>query len=524
MPGSPTPGLPVPVPEFGPFDPLSDDAHEAYIVGDCAAAVRMARTFRRVTEPAGDVVTTRYLYFTEIAALTELGRPLEALGVAADLVATLDDDEPVWRAKTLARMAEAHLRLNQPADAVAALAEAHWLLPSIPAGSYGRLSASMAVAFALRTAELLERADEVLAGVDARGDRLVEALVAREATMLSAYWGAVLRIIDRHEESRAHLRRTQERALRYRTCAHAAGRPEMVAQAEVLEAYALLHLDEPALAAARARHARTWMEARPELAETDVLQYVLGVTAGLEGRHEEAQAHLTTMVADAERFGRPLWPSLGRAALADLDRQQHGESAGARLWAEVARAALRTHWAERESRFAYLRDQGHIRDLRALTESFGQTILEDPLTGLGNRRMLAHAVQAGEHESVVFVDLDDFKAVNDLHSHAVGDAVLRAVAEILRHESRSGDLLLRYGGDEFLVLPAGGPDAAAAVARRIHAAVLEHPWSELAAGLSVTVSIGIGHGEQADDLLHSADTALLRAKRAGRNRVVEAAS
>ncbi|HEY3437282.1 MAG TPA: GGDEF domain-containing protein, partial [Actinotalea sp.] len=153
-------------------------------------------------------------------------------------------------------------------------------------------------------------------------------------------------------------------------------------------------------------------------------------------------------------------------------------------------------------------------------DRIGEAMLQDPLTGLGNRRRLDLALGDAEPESAVFIDVDDFKAVNDAYSHAVGDEVLRGVAEVLRSASREGDVVVRYGGDEFVILPQGGPDAALAVADRVHRAMSERRWEQISPGLAVTVSIGVGRTNPAHGAMAAADDALIAAKRAGRDRVV----
>ncbi len=151
----------------------------------------------------------------------------------------------------------------------------------------------------------------------------------------------------------------------------------------------------------------------------------------------------------------------------------------------------------------------------------GQAALLDPLTGLGNRHVMTSTVdRAGDEQSVVFVDIDDFKQVNDRYSHAVGDEVLRRIAVILRTHCRADDVPVRYGGDEFVILVFGGEVAAEGVAARLHDAVRTAPWWQVARGLKVTVSVGVGHATAAHGAMAAADNALHVAKNAGRDRVV----
>jgi diguanylate cyclase (GGDEF)-like protein len=161
----------------------------------------------------------------------------------------------------------------------------------------------------------------------------------------------------------------------------------------------------------------------------------------------------------------------------------------------------------------------------------------DPLTGLPNRRYLfeflgqelGRARRYGEPLSVMILDIDHFKRVNDTHGHQIGDLVLEAMAETLMRHKRDADLIARYGGEEFvMVMPKTGAEGAAALAERLRrgAEELAIPLEEQAIG--VTVSIGTatsgpeGGELAADRLIGIADQALYRAKNEGRNRVVSA--
>ncbi|MFP4615337.1 MAG: diguanylate cyclase [Thiohalorhabdus sp.] len=156
----------------------------------------------------------------------------------------------------------------------------------------------------------------------------------------------------------------------------------------------------------------------------------------------------------------------------------------------------------------------------------------DPLTGLFNRRALfrqgeaelARARRHGSPVSLLLLDIDRFKRINDHWGHRVGDAVLHHLGSILERESRAEDLLGRYGGEEFVVLAMGADtEGATALAERIRRAVVESPAPTSEGDLPYSVSIGVGTGwaeEPLEDLLHRADEALLQAKEAGRDRVV----
>lgn len=157
----------------------------------------------------------------------------------------------------------------------------------------------------------------------------------------------------------------------------------------------------------------------------------------------------------------------------------------------------------------------------------------DYLTGILNRRAFATAGnlrlrgarEKDESLAVILFDIDHFKSVNDCYGHDAGDQVLIRIAEVVRATLRDGEILARYGGEEFVVMPSYcGLEAARALAERLRVAIEQEPLT-LSDGyiLRVTASFGVAvaHGPHAalDDLFHSADLALYRAKSQGRNRV-----
>jgi len=160
--------------------------------------------------------------------------------------------------------------------------------------------------------------------------------------------------------------------------------------------------------------------------------------------------------------------------------------------------------------------------------------LVDGLTGLANRRaatdaLHAEAARAQRLEtplSVVLADLDEFKDVNDVHGHAVGDEVLRVFAEVLRETLRESDVASRWGGEEFLLLlPGADEEGAAQLADRVRRGLAARNIPGVP-GLRVTASFGVAEyaGEtNTEQLVAAADSALYRAKRAGKDRVEPAA-
>lgn len=181
-----------------------------------------------------------------------------------------------------------------------------------------------------------------------------------------------------------------------------------------------------------------------------------------------------------------------------------------------------------------------ISDRKAREQRLEHRALHDPLTGLPNRsrlldglsRAVAVAGPPSSGVAALFIDLDDFKALNDRRGHATGDALLRQIADRLRDAVRPGDTVARYGGDEFVVIVEQLTDTAQAVevAERIRSVLLEPVVVE---GESVTIGASIGiaatwgrrdDGDPAtpEDLLRTADAAMYQAKRTGRGQVVVA--
>ncbi len=158
----------------------------------------------------------------------------------------------------------------------------------------------------------------------------------------------------------------------------------------------------------------------------------------------------------------------------------------------------------------------------------------DSLTGVLSRQALLEGLDAAlaapggtaGDVAAIFIDLDHFKAINDGYGHAAGDRVLRALCGRIAPLLPVADALGRYGGEEFVaILPATTASAAARIAETVRHAVADAPFPGPAGvPLQLTISVGVATtrpgGEDRRDLLHRADTALYRAKRAGRDRVV----
>lgn len=174
--------------------------------------------------------------------------------------------------------------------------------------------------------------------------------------------------------------------------------------------------------------------------------------------------------------------------------------------------------------------QARLVEIEELQTKLREQVIRDPLTGLFNRRYLevtlerelANAQRDGTPISLAIMDIDHFKEFNDTYGHKAGDLMLQALAEMLRKQTRSGDVPCRYGGEEFLVvLPNASLEAARERAeqwRGSFEALRVYSGHEL---LQTTLSFGIAaypqHGQSGDEVIQAADKALYAAKAAGRN-------
>lgn len=268
------------------------------------------------------------------------------------------------------------------------------------------------------------------------------------------------------------------------------------------------------------------------------------------GRAEEARTLLEQHLAAARRSGNRLLAQLLHEALAGVFERQE-DAAGAlphlrealRLHRELHAEhqerqvrALEVHHrtllAQREAAAALARNAelgAAVERLAQLHQQAEQRSLTDELTGSYNRRFLITtgselAAQASPARplALAVIDLDHFKRVNDTHGHDCGDALLREFAELLRRSVRTGDFVVRSGGEEFVALfPATQPQEAAAVMQRMRAMLTGHRWQSLPLGERLTFTAGVAActDGQLLDTVRRADKLLYQGKAAGRDRV-----
>jgi diguanylate cyclase (GGDEF)-like protein len=282
-------------------------------------------------------------------------------------------------------------------------------------------------------------------------------------------------------------------------------------------------------------------ERAPAMVKRDVL-IDLGRVAQAQGDHAAARDCALRAAALNLRGGKGLRHArdlLQASLLAEL----MGDALAAlalhkRYHARVVRneqAAFDARLAELTATVASQSMRLEISDLQARNAGLSSTFkhlhdmaLTDALTGVFNRRGLEEGFAKlrgdGQPMMLAMLDLDHFKAVNDMHSHGVGDDVLRQVGRLITEALRDRDLLGRYGGEEFTaLLLETSLSEAKAVAERLRARVQAHGWQAMADGLVVTLSIGlvaVRPGEPFALAVARADALLYQAKAQGRNCVI----
>ncbi len=212
--------------------------------------------------------------------------------------------------------------------------------------------------------------------------------------------------------------------------------------------------------------------------------------------------------------------------------------------ASVSAAPIADRYGGGASLILYVRDRTREEELRrelaSRNERLGELVLRlneaarrDPLTNLLHRaaglelaeERFLEARASDRPFGVVIFDCDRFKGINDVYGHLVGDEVLRLLARVLTEECRKGDIVARFGGEEFIVfLPGADCRAAAAFAERVRRRVERHRWQVGGVQLRFTISGGVASvpdcAATLTEAIHVADMRLLAAKRAGRNRVI----
>lgn len=507
-----------------PRDRLTESEESALRAQACADAERLAVEIQdssQVTaaEIEASVLDADQRGWPEVARACLL---LEVLRAERDprevLIAAIErlldratrDGDPAMVALALARRSEVRTTSGDPAQFVAAsddLARATVLLEAAsgPPRTRARAHVNCGVAYGHRNLWELEDEQYRLAEVALSGEELGEIglVILFNRAEVQLEWACAQRELGATEEAceRARLAAAVMRA------ADGEGLPdgwrlELRVGAQLLDAIASgSGAPEPDPVAATGHVAGVQHLARA-LRASDPAAALKEADAALELINPAASRHVH---------------NLALAVAAEIETALAGaETAGLRY----ARHLRRLRWEARLSALASMQSLLQVERLRSEHDLLTQHAYLDELTRLGNRRALHRHVegllaQGVSAVTVVALDVDNLKAINDTYGHAVGDETLVRLAALLRDAVRSDDIAVRVGGDEFLlVLPATRLDAARRRVRTILAGVSGAPWEEVSPGLQVTVSAGLASGEpsQLTATIRAADQALYRSK------------
>lgn len=207
----------------------------------------------------------------------------------------------------------------------------------------------------------------------------------------------------------------------------------------------------------------------------------------------------------------------------------------ARLFERVKQALIERRKAQQSLRRANKRLETKIAEIEQLQKQLREQAIRDPLTGLYNRRFmdetLTREIARAQREdlpiSVMMLDIDHFKKVNDTYGHEAGDLLLKTLANLLMSESRRSDIPCRYGGEEFCVIMIGAPipiaiQRAEGWRKQFGETCVTYKQHRIQATVSIGVAVFPEHGNFAQEVLRAADEALYAAKQNGRNRVMQA--
>ena len=528
----------VPVSPYGTFVGLALAVHElGGGSGQFAEAMAAADEYEAIARAFGDESTVDFLYQGRMFAY-QYARDFDgAMAVGLELLERHQASGNVLEeAKTLADVAVLGVLTGRMSQSILHLARAGLLLETTTRRNDRYGSALAAYGQAANTAGLFEVAgaayEQVMAEHAAYGNSPGSYLEHRYLELLLT-WGFRLAHVGHGLEARARLLRAVTVASDWLDSHPGTGAGPEFGECGADEIAAVL-----ALALAKLGEA----ERAITIGETIVLplrahglhgggwaaHLALGIAYGDRGDPVAARREL---LAARELCGLGGWADdelIVAYEIALLAARTAGDRT-ARDLLDALDVQNRLLWKQRLQQLSALQ---HARTREELEIERAQTqaaLLRDPLTGLGNRRHfdeLMLALDSGQITgpvSLLVLDVDKFKAINDTYSHAVGDAVLREVGAAVGGGCRAGhDLPIRYAGDEFTVFCQTDPGSALEVAERIRAAVADIDMDRIAPGAPVSISIGVAGltpGMTASDLFEAADANLYRAKRAGRNRV-----
>jgi diguanylate cyclase len=513
--------LPVPVSPYGPYPGLALHVHDLTIRGHHTETLLAADEAEGVALALGDLRTHRISRLGRMYALNALGRLDEALQIAEDLIANqaVLGGPKATDAKILSDAARVLIHLGRIDDGLHYVARAMALLDVAPRQGPRYFSAMSSLGEAARSADLFELADDAMR-------RCLESFESPNALYRSGAelthaelwleWALRLEQVGRTEEAAGLISRSVP-VLRYwleqgidsplgaallAVCHAKSGRDA--------EAFALVDELLPRMRAAGQHH------------ESRLLHLANGLALRATGRwrtaHREFRAGLELAVLKPEK----LLFQYELAMTAALEFP--GDTTQTML--ESLRAHVGALWQLRLDRRTMLRQAYRRVELEAARTTADHAATSDALTGLGNRRMFDRRIDTvATGGSLLLIDVDHFKDINDRYSHGVGDRVLGEIAAVLRSHCRHDEVAIRFGGDEFALFLVTGEEEARQVAERIRRVIQARDWNTIIPGLTVTLSMGLAAcrpGEPGRELYDRADAHLYVAKRGGRNQLAAA--
>ncbi|MDR7274184.1 GGDEF domain-containing protein [Catenuloplanes atrovinosus] len=511
--------LPVPVSPYGPWPELALRVHDLTIRGHHTEGLHTADESEAILLLLGDQRTWRVARLGRMYALAALGRHDEALTIGEALIADTYYGGPrATDAKIMADTARAYISIARIDEGLHYIARAMSVLDTAPTGGPRYFSAMASLCEAAKYAELFELADEIMRRAlgAPEAPELWRTSAELQHAELLLEWGVRLEQVDRIEDAALEtgkavvlLRKTTDRDI---DSPLAFALLALGAAKQGDHAEAMGHVDRLLLS----------MRAAGQSHEARLLHLAHGIVlrdrGDLRGARREFQAGLELAVLASQRL-------LYRYELARLALRESPGEATASVF-----AALRLHvealWRLRLDRRTMLR-QAHRRvELEAARSRADAAASSDALTGLGNRRMFDRRMEhLSDVGSLLLIDVDEFKGINDRYSHGVGDRVLGEIAAVLRAHCRHDEVAIRFGGDEFAMFLSVGEREARVVAERIRQVILTRDWHQIAPGLRVTLSMGLAQcvaGDSGRDLYDRADARLYLAKRGGRNQLAAA--
>ncbi|MEV6301168.1 GGDEF domain-containing protein [Actinoplanes sp. NPDC051861] len=513
--------LPVLVSPYGPYAGLALHVHDLTIRGHHTETLHAADRAEAITLTLGDHRTHRVSRLGRMYALSALGRLDEALRIAEDLIAdqSVLGGPKATDAKILADTAEVLIHLGRIDDGLHYVARALALLDVAPRKGLRYFSAMASLAEAARGADLFELADDAMRrSLESfeSPDELYRSAAELTQTELWVEWALRLEQVGRTEEAASLIDKSTT----------------------VLQFWIEQGIDSPLGTAVLAVcHAKTGRIAEGLAIVGELLSKMRAA-----GQHHEARllhlAHGLALRATGQ------WRAAAREFRAALElsvlRSQRllfqyelavtavhefpGETTQALL--ESLRSHVEALWQLRLDRRTMLRQAYRRVELEAARTTADLAATSDALTGLGNRRMFDRRINtAVAGGSLLLIDVDHFKDINDRYSHGIGDRVLGEIAAVLRAHCRHNEVAIRFGGDEFALFLSTGEEEARQIAERIRRVIQARDWSTIVPGLRVTLSMGLAAcrpGEPGRELYDRADAHLYVAKRSGRNQLAAA--